>query len=358
MLQANGYAAHDAHSALVPFTFERRQPGPHDVQIEILYSGICHSDLHQARNDWHNSLYPMVPGHEIVGRVTAVGAQVKKFKAGDFAGVGCMVDSCRQCSACADGVEQYCENVPTWTYNSKLRNSEELAFGGYSDLIVVDEHFAVKIPPSLDLKGAAPLLCAGITTWSPLRHWNVGAKQKDGTPQKVGVIGLGGLGHMGIKFAKALGAHVVMITTSPEKAKDAVRLGADEVLLSTDKAAMKKHAGSFHFLLNTIPNGHDLNPYAALLKRDGHMVLVGALMELTPPLMGGSLVAGRKSVAGSAIGGMAETQEMIDFCAEHGIVSDIELIDIQSVNDAYERLLKNDVKYRFVIDMNSLKKAV
>jgi uncharacterized zinc-type alcohol dehydrogenase-like protein len=292
-----------------------------------------------------------------VGRVTAVGAEVKKFKVGDFAGVGCMVDSCRSCSSCAEGLEQYCENVPTWTYNSKLRNSEELAFGGYSDLIVVEEHFVVKISPKLDLKAAAPLLCAGITTWSPLRHWDVGAKQKDGTRQKVGVIGLGGLGHMGIKFAKALGAHVVMITTSPEKAKDAVRLGADEVLLSTDKAAMAKHARSFNFLLNTIPNGHDMNPYAALLKRDGTMVLVGALTELTPALQGGSLVMGRRRIAGSAIGGIAETQEMLDFCAEHGIVSDIEMIDIQSVNAAYERLLKNDVKYRFVIDMASLKNA-
>ena len=351
MPQAKGYAAHDAHSALVPFTFERRAPGAHDVQIEILYSGICHSDLHQARNDWHNSLYPMVPGHEIVGRVSAVGAQVTKFKVGDFAGVGCMVDSCRECSACKDGVEQYCENVPTWTYNSKLRNSEELAFGGYSDLIVVDEHFVVKIPPTLDLKAAAPLLCAGITTWSPLRHWKVGKGQK------VGVIGLGGLGHMGIKFAKALGARVVMITTSPDKARDAMRLGADEVLLSTDKAAMKEHKGSFHFLLDTIPNGHDLNPYAALLKRDGHLVLVGALMELTPPLFGGSLVGGRKSIAGSAIGGIAETQEMIDFCAEHGIVADVEMIGMQQVNEAYERLLKNDVKYRFVIDMATMKDA-
>ena len=348
MPQAKGYAAHDAHSTLVPFTFERRSPGPHDVQIEILYSGICHSDLHQARNDWHNSLYPMVPGHEIIGRVTAVGAEVKKFKVGDFAGVGCMVDSCRECSACKDGVEQYCENVPTWTYNSKLRDSEELAFGGYSDLIVVEEHFVVKIPPTLDIKAAAPLLCAGITTWSPLRHWKVGKGHK------VGVIGLGGLGHMGIKFAKALGAHVVMITTSPDKAKDAMRLGADEVLLSTNKAEMKKHARSFHFLLNTIPNGHDLNPYTRLLRRNGTMVLVGALMALEPALQGRSLIGGRKRLAGSAIGGMQETQDMIDFCAEHGIVSDVETIAIGQVNDAYERLLKNDVKYRFVIDMATL----
>ncbi|MFT3791814.1 MAG: NAD(P)-dependent alcohol dehydrogenase [Rudaea sp.] len=351
MLPAKGYAAHDAHSPLVSFSFARRVPGPRDVQIEILYSGICHSDLHQARNDWHNSLYPMVPGHEIVGRVTAIGAQATKFKVGDFAGVGCMIDSCRTCPSCADGLEQYCENGATLTYNARLRNSDELAFGGYSDLIVVDEHFAVKISPALDLKAAAPLLCAGITTWSPLRHWQVGKGQK------VGVIGLGGLGHMGIKFAKAFGARVVMVTTSPEKAADAVRFGADEVLLSTDKAQMKKHAGSFHFLLDTIPNGHDLNPYAALLRRDGTLVLVGALTELTPPLVGGRLIGGRKSIAGSAIGGIAETQEMLDFCAAHGIAADVEMIDIQQVNAAYERLLKNDVKYRFVIDMASLENA-
>jgi uncharacterized zinc-type alcohol dehydrogenase-like protein len=356
MPQAKGYAAHDAHSPLVPFSFERRPPGPRDVQIEILYSGICHSDLHQARNDWHNSLYPMVPGHEIVGRVSAVGAQVTRLQVGDFAGVGCMVDSCRTCASCAEGLEQYCENGPTYTYNARLRDSDELAFGGYSDLIVVDEHFVVKIPPTLDLKAAAPLLCAGITTWSPLRHWKIG-RRPDGTPHKVGVIGLGGLGHMGIKFAKALGAQVVMITTSPGKAADAVRLGADEVLLSTDRAAMKRQARSFDFLLDTIPNGHDLNPYAALLRRDGHLVLVGALTELEPPLFGGSLIGARRSIAGSAIGGMPETQEMIDFCAEHGIVADVEMIDIQSVNVAYERLLKNDVKYRFVIDMASLKNA-
>ncbi|MBN8888095.1 MAG: NAD(P)-dependent alcohol dehydrogenase [Rudaea sp.] len=351
MLQAKGYVAHDAQSALVPFTFERRSPGPRDVQIEIVYSGICHSDLHQARNDWRNSLYPMVPGHEIVGRVTAVGGDVTKFKVGDLAGIGCMVDSCRTCSSCQDGLEQYCENVPTWTYNDKERSGDQLTFGGYSDLIVVDEHFVVKISPKLDLKAVAPLLCAGITTWSPLRHWKVGKGQK------VGVIGLGGLGHMGVKFAHALGARVVMITTSPSKAKDALSLGADEVLISTDKAAMRAHARSFDFLLNTVPNGHDMNPYVALLKRDGHMVLVGALTELTPPLLGGSLIGGRKSIAGSAIGGIAETQEMLDFCAEHGIVADIEMIDIQSVNAAYERLLKNDVKYRFVIDMASLKNA-
>src|SRR5579863_5763848 len=293
MLQAKGYAAHSAESPLVPFSFERREPGPQDVQIEILYCGVCHSDLHQARNDWSNSLYPMVPGHEIVGRVTAVGAQVKKFKAGDFAGVGCMVDSCRECSACKDDLEQYCEKGSTLTYNSRERGSRQLTFGGYSDQIVVDQRFAVKIPASLDLKAVAPLLCAGITTYSPLRHWQVGKGQK------VGVIGLGGLGHMGIKFAKAFGAQTVMITTSPQKGADAMRLGADEVLVSKDAAAMRQHARSFDFLLNTIPNGHDLNPYAALLNRDGVMVLVGALPALEPALAGASLIGGRRSIAGS-----------------------------------------------------------
>jgi uncharacterized zinc-type alcohol dehydrogenase-like protein len=350
MIHVHGYAAHDATSPLVPFSFDRREPGPHDVQIEILYSGICHSDLHQARNDWHNSLYPMVPGHEIVGRVAAVGAHVKKFKVGDLAGVGCMVDSCRVCAACEEDLEQYCEQGATLTYNAKERGSEQLTFGGYSDQIVVEERFVVRIPASLDLKAVAPLLCAGITTYSPLRHWNVSPGQK------VGVIGLGGLGHMGIKFAKAFGAHVVMITTSPEKGKDATRLGADEVLVSRDPEAMAAHAGSFDFLLNTIPVPHDLNPYAALLKRDRTMVLVGVLTELDPPLTGISLIGGRKSIAGSAIGGLAETQEMIDFCAKHHIVSDIEMLPIQSINEAFERLIKNDVKYRFVIDMASLTK--
>jgi uncharacterized zinc-type alcohol dehydrogenase-like protein len=349
MIQTRGYAARDATSALTPFTFERREPGPHDVQIEILYCGICHTDLHQARNDWSNALYPMVPGHEIVGRVTRVGDHVTKFAAGDYAGVGCMVDSCRHCSACNDGLEQYCEEVPTWTYNARERGSGQLTFGGYSEQIVVEERFVVKIPGSLDLKAVAPLFCAGITTYSPLRHWKVGKGHK------VGVIGLGGLGHMGVKFARALGAHVVMITTSPEKGKDAMRLGADEVLVSKEPAAMTRHASSFDLLLNTIPNGHDLNPYAALLKRDGTMVLVGVLTALEPALQGASLILGRRSIAGSAIGGMAETQEMIDFCAEHNIVSDVEMIPIQSVNKAYERLLRNDVRYRFVIDMASLK---
>ncbi|WP_034293893.1 NAD(P)-dependent alcohol dehydrogenase [Herbaspirillum sp. RV1423] len=350
MIQARGYAVHDAQSPLAPFSFERREPGPHDVQIEILYSGICHSDLHQIHNDWHNSLYPMVPGHEIVGRVVKVGEHVKKLKTGDYAGVGCMVDSCRVCSACKEDLEQYCEEGSTLTYNDTERNSDKLTFGGYSDQIVVEERFVVKVDPSMDLKGVAPLLCAGITTYSPLRHWKVGPGQK------VGIVGLGGLGHMGIKFAKAFGAHVVMITTSPEKGKDAKRLGADEVLVSTDADAMAKNAASFDFILNTIPVPHSTNPYLALLKRDRTMVLVGVLTELSPPVIGGMLIGGRKSIVGSAIGGMAETQEMLDFCAQHNIVSDIELIPIQSVNSAYERLVKNDVRYRFVIDMASLAK--
>lgn len=286
MIQTHGYAAQNAASALAPFTFERREPGPHDVQIEILYCGICHSDLHQARNDWSNSLYPMVPGHEIVGRVAKVGPQVTKLKVGDHAGVGCMVDSCRHCSACEDGLEQYCEEGATWTYNGKERTGDRLTFGGYSERIVVDERFVIGIPDGLDLKAVAPLFCAGITTYSLLRHWGVGEGQK------VGVIGLGGLGHMGVKFAKAFGAKVVMITTSPGKAADALRLGADEVLLSTDRAAMAKQAGSFHFLLDTVPNGHDLNPYAALLKRDGTLVLVGVLTALEPALRGISLIGG------------------------------------------------------------------
>ncbi|WP_437225280.1 NAD(P)-dependent alcohol dehydrogenase [Planctomicrobium sp. SH661] len=349
-MQSYGYAVHSESSHFAPFRFERRDPGPRDVQIEILYCGICHSDLHQAHNDWRNSIYPMVPGHEIVGRVTCVGSEVTKLKAGDLAGVGVMVDSCRHCENCNDGLEQYCEEVPTWTYNSRSRDGSTTNFGGYSDHIVVDEHFALKVPESLDLQAVAPLLCAGITMYSPLRHWNVQPGQK------VGIIGLGGLGHMGLKLASAFGAHVVMITTSLEKAKDAQRLGAHEVLISKDPDAMQKHAGSFHLLINTIPNGHDLNPYVTLLKRDGTMVVVGALMELEPPLIGANLIDGRKSVAGSSIGGLAETQEMLDFCAKHNIVSDVEVVSIQDIDTAYQRLLKNDVKYRFVIDMSTLPK--
>ncbi|WP_250628597.1 NAD(P)-dependent alcohol dehydrogenase [Pinirhizobacter soli] len=348
MFTVRAYAAQSPTSPIAPFAIERREPGEKDVHIEILYSGICHSDLHQAHDDWGGALFPMVPGHEIVGRVKAVGSKVTKVKVGDFAGVGCMVDSCRECSACKEDLEQYCERGATWTYNSKERNSDRLTFGGYSEAIVVEERFVVSIPASMDLKAVAPLLCAGITTYSPLRHWKVSPGQK------VGVIGLGGLGHMGIKFAKAMGAHVVMITTSPEKGKDATRLGADDVLLSKDADAMAKHALSFDFLLNTIPVSHDVNPYLALLRRDATMVMVGVLTALDPPVMGGSLIFGRKHLTGSGIGGMAETQEMIDFCAEKGIVSDIEMIAMKQVNEAYERLVKNDVKYRFVIDMATM----
>jgi alcohol dehydrogenase (NADP+) len=297
MIKVHGYAAQSKGARLTPFQFERRDPGPHDVQIEIIYSGICHSDLHQVRVNWGAAIFPMVPGHEIVGRVVAVGPHVTRLKPGDYAGVGCMVDSCLHCSACDDGFEQYCEHGTNWTYNAFERDGVTPTYGGYSDQIVVKEHFVVKIPATLDLKATAPLLCAGITTYSPLRHWKVGPGHK------VGVIGLGGLGHMGVKFANALGARVVMITTSPEKGKDAMRLGADEVLVSRDADALAAHARSFDFLLNTIPVGHDVNPYLALLKQDATMVLVGALEELKPPVNGENLIAGRRSITGSSIAG-------------------------------------------------------
>jgi alcohol dehydrogenase (NADP+) len=347
MFSIRGFAATDAAAPLAPFTFERRDPGPRDVRIEILYCGICHTDLHLARNDWGVSFYPMVPGHEIVGRVSEVGSGVQKLQVGDFAGVGCMVDSCRHCAPCRRSLEQFCVETMTLTYNSLERGKQTRTMGGYSEQIVVDEHFVVKVPAGLDLKGVAPLLCAGITTYSPLKL------AKIGTGQKVGVIGLGGLGHIGVKFAKAFGVHVVMITTSPEKGADAMRLGADEVLVSTDLDAMTKHAGSFEFLLNTIPVPHDVNPYISLLGIDGTMSIVGAPGPL-PAVAAIGLLRGRRSLTGSLIGGMAETQEMIDFCAEKGIVSDVETIAIQDVNSAYQRLAKNDVRYRFVIDMATL----
>ena len=348
--QALGYAARDAKSPLVPFTFERRALRPADVQIEILYTGVCHSDLHIARNEWPGTVYPVVPGHEIIGRVTAVGDNVTKFKVGDLAGVGCLVDSCQDCASCAEGLEQYCEKGFVPTYNGKDKQSGERTYGGYSDSLVVTEGFVLRVPENLDLKAVAPLLCAGITTYSPLRHWKVQAGQK------VGVVGLGGLGHMGVKFAHAMGAKVVVITTSPGKEADARRLGADEVLLSKDGAAMRKHAGSFDFVLDTVPVGHDTNPYINLLKRDAALVIVGAVEPLKGEINAGSLIFKRRSVAGSLIGGIAETQEMLDFCGEHNVLPDVEMIDIQSINEAYERMLKSDVKYRFVIDMASLKK--
>lgn len=348
MSKIKAYAAQSKEADLEPMDIERRELTDDDVKINILYCGVCHSDLHQVHNDWKNSKYPVVPGHEIVGKVMEVGKNVSNFKEGDLVGVGCMVDSCQECGACKDDLEQFCEMGATMTYNSKDKHLGGHTFGGYSENIVVDKEFVLKVPSNLDAKAAAPLLCAGITTWSPLAHW--GVKKGD----KVGVIGLGGLGHMGIKFAHAMGAHTVMITTSPDKSEDAKSLGADEVLISKDDDEMKKHAGSFDFLLNTIPVGHDVNPYLSLLKRDSTMVLVGAIEPLEA-VHGGSVIMGRKRIAGSLIGGINETQEMLDFCGENDVVCDIEMIDMQNINEAYDRLVKSDVKYRFVIDMKSLK---
>lgn len=348
MNNVKAYAAKSNDADLKPYSIDRRDVTPDDVKIEIKYCGVCHSDIHQVRNDWKNSKYPVVPGHEIVGRVTEVGKNVKNIKKGDLVGVGCMVDSCQECQSCKEDLEQFCEKGATMTYNGPDKHLGGHTYGGYSENVVVNKEFVLHIPENIDAKAAAPLLCAGITTYSPLRHWNV--KKGD----KVGVIGLGGLGHMGVKFAHALGAHVVMITTSPEKSDDAKELGADEILISKDKNQMKEHTNSFDFLLNTIPVGHDMNPYVSLLKRDATMVLVGAIEPLDP-VHGGGLIGGRKSIAGSVIGGIKETQEMLDFCGKHNIVSDIEMIDIQNINEAYERVVNSDVKYRFVIDMESLK---
>lgn len=349
-IKAHGYATQSATDELKPFSFERRDPRPGDVVIDILYCGICHSDIHSARNEWGWSSYPFVPGHEIIGRVNAVGNKVTRYKAGDLVGVGCLVDSCRKCASCNDGLEQYCENGFTGTYGGEDKiggTPHKKTFGGYSDKITVDERFVLRIPENLDPAAAAPLLCAGITTYSPLRHWQVGPGQK------VGVIGLGGLGHMGVKFAHAMGARVVMITTSPKKGDDARKLGADEVLLSTDAKAMQAAQRSFDFLLNTIPVGHDADPYMDLLKRDGTMVVVGAV-EPMKQVNGIPFIMGRRSMAGSLIGGLPETQEMLDFCGKHNIVCDIEKIAMQDVNKAYDRTVKGDVKYRFVIDMATL----
>ncbi|MGA3187675.1 MAG: NAD(P)-dependent alcohol dehydrogenase [Bryobacteraceae bacterium] len=347
---SKAFAASSATSGLAPFILRRRTPRPQDVQIEILYCGVCHSDLHTVRDEWNSfmpTVYPCVPGHEIVGRVVKVGREVKKFKEGDIAAVGCMLDSCRKCANCLAGEEQYCENFMTLTYNGEDKILGGVTYGGYSDSIVADEAYVLRVPNGLDPAGAAPLLCAGITTYSPLRHWKV----RKG--QKVGIVGLGGLGHMGLKFAKAFGAHTVLFTTSPNKSADAVRLGAEEVVVSTDNAAMQKQAGSFDFILDAVSADHDLNAYLQLLKLDGAMTLVGAPAK-PAAVAAFNLIMKRRSLAGSAIGGIRETQEMLDFCGEKGITSDIELIKIQQVNEAYERLLKSDVKYRFVIDMGSL----
>jgi uncharacterized zinc-type alcohol dehydrogenase-like protein len=343
------YAAQSATTPLAPFDFERRDLRADDVAIDILYCGVCHTDIHQARNEWSRTRYPIVPGHEIVGRVTAVGQDVKDFKPGDLVGVGCLVDSCQRCESCREGLEPYCVEGATFTYNNLDRQDRSITRGGYSERIVASRKFVLRIPENLDMKGAAPLLCAGITLYSPLRHW------KAGKGTRLAIVGLGGLGHMGLKFAKAFGAEVTLFTRTPGKEAEARRLGADHVVISTDPAQMKAVAGRFDLIIDTVPNEHDVNPYVATLKRDGTLVIVGQMTPLVPPLNPGALVGGRKSVAGSLIGGLAETQEMLDFCGKHGIVSDVEMIPIQKINEAYERMLKSDVRYRFVIDMKSLK---
>lgn len=344
------YGAQTATSALAPFSIDRRDPGPRDVQMEILYCGVCHSDLHTARGEWPGITFPVVPGHEIVGRVIKVGSEVKGFKAGDLAAVGCMVDSCKDCGTCNRGLEQYCERGFTLTYNSPdVHFPGKMTYGGYSKGIVVHERFVLHVPKSLDLAATAPLLCAGITTYSPLRHWGA-TKGK-----KVGIVGLGGLGHMGVKFSHAFGAHTVLFTTSPSKIEDGKRLGADEVVVSKNESEMNKHAGSFDFILNTVAVPHNLDAFTSLLRLDGTLCLVGAPSSPHPSPGVWNLLMKRASIAGSAIGGIPETQEMLDFCAKHNIVSDIEVISMAQINDAYERMLKGDVKYRFVIDMASLK---
>lgn len=350
MFNAKAYSAASDTSPLGLATIPRRDPTPQDVQIEILFCGICHSDLHTVRNEWKDlfpTVYPCVPGHEIVGRVTQVGSQVTKFKPGDLAAVGCLVDSDGTCPECQAGLEQFCPNQ-VWTYNLPDKHLGGVTYGGYSESIVVDQRFVLRVPSNLDLAGAAPLLCAGITTYSPMRHWGV-TKGK-----KVGVVGLGGLGHMAVKFAHALGAHTVVFTTSASKIEDARRLGADEVVLSKNADEMAKHAGSFDFILDAVAANHDINAFINLLRRDGNITMVGVPDRPLPVGMFG-LIAGRRSLSGSPIGGLAETQEMLDFCGQHNITADVEVIPIQKVNEAYERMLKSDVKYRFSIDMASLK---
>jgi alcohol dehydrogenase (NADP+) len=348
MPSSKGYAAADSKSELGPFTFTRREPLPTDIAIDTLFSGVCHSDLHMARNEWGNAIYPMVPGHEIVGRVTAIGEAVTKFKVGDIAAIGVIIDSCRHCAPCKRGEEHFCNEGATLTYAQADRVDGSITMGGYSNNYIVDERFAHTVPANLDLAAVAPLLCAGITTYSPLRHWKVGPGKK------VGIVGLGGLGHMALKFAHSLGAQVVQFTSSPKKIDDAKRLGADEVVVSSDAAQMKAHAGSFDFILDCVSAPHPLDDYLPLLKQDGTLTLVGLPPE-SPSFASFNLIGGRKSISGSMIGGMPETQEMLDYCGEHNIVSDVEVIKIDQINEAFERLLNQDVKYRFVIDMSSLK---
>jgi alcohol dehydrogenase (NADP+) len=350
MFNARAYSASSSKSSLASTTITRRDPTDTDVQIEILFCGVCHSDLHTVRDEWSDfmpTVYPCVPGHEIVGRVSKVGSAVSKFKVGDLAAVGCLVDSDGTCHECHDGLEQFCANA-TFTYNAPDKHLGGVTFGGYSEGIVVDQRFVLKVPSNLDLAAAAPLLCAGITTYSPMRHWGV-SKGK-----KVGIVGLGGLGHMGVKFAHALGAHTVVFTTSPSKKDDAIRLGADEVVISRDANEMAKHVQSFDFILDAVSADHDINAYLNLLARDGNITLVGA-PEKPLPVAAFNLIMGRRSLSGSPIGGIRETQEMLDFCGKHNITSDVEVIPIQKINEAYDRLLKQDVKYRFSIDMASLK---
>jgi alcohol dehydrogenase (NADP+) len=349
MTTTYAYAASDAKSKLAPFEFKRRELRAHDVQMEVLFCGVCHSDLHMARDEWKNTIFPVVPGHEIVGRVTAVGPDVTRHKVGDLVGVGCLVDSCRACSNCSEGLEQYCENGFVLTYSGQDRETGDVTYGGYSTQLVTDEAFVLSVPETLDPAGAAPLLCAGITLYSPLRTWNAGPGKK------VGIVGLGGLGHMGVKLAHAMGAHVVLFTTSQSKVEDAKRLGANEVVISKNEEEMAAHANSFDLIINTVAAQHDLNPFLNLLRRDGTLVLVGAPEHDHPSPQVFNLIMKRRRLAGSMIGGIAETQEMLDFCGEHGITSDIEVIPMQKINDAYERMLKSDVKYRFVIDLDSLR---
>jgi alcohol dehydrogenase (NADP+) len=346
MLKTRGYGTHSAFIPLTPFSFERREPRANDVHIQIQFCGVCHSDIHQVRNEWGSSRYPIVPGHEIIGTVAGVGSNVSQFKVGDRVGVGCLVDACGTCPDCQDHLEQFCPS-PTFTYNSADAISGGNTYGGYSNQIVVDQRFVLRVSEQLDPAAAAPLLCAGITTYSPLRHWQIGAGHK------VGIVGLGGLGHMGVKFAHAMGAEVVLFTTSPHKVADALRLGAQTVVLLNDSATMQQHSNSFDFILDTVSASHNLDAFTCLLKRDGSLCLVGVPEHPHPAINVGNLIFRRRHITGSLIGGIKQTQEMLDFCAEHQIVSDIEVIAIQDINKAYERMLKNDVKYRFVIDLAS-----